>query len=160
MYTVHQENDAHGRESVACVCSLVWIDLPGSYGAIHYSNVTNHIQLDCLFNGLYNLTTRITSTSWRHHVLAITLVITDTLRWPHVNIMWSQMNGRSTVCLTTYADPHQRKIKVHVAGPLIGEFPAQMVSNAEKSSIWCRHHILFWCGLVPEGLSTVKMVLI
>ena len=29
--------------------------------------------------------------------------------------------------------------------PLIGEFPAQMVSNAKNSSIWWRHLVMKWC---------------
>ena len=41
-------------------------------------------------------------------------------------------------------DPHQRNIEVRITGPLwgefTGEFPAQRTSNAEKASIWWRHH--------------------
>ena len=30
--------------------------------------------------------------------------------------------------------------------PVTGEFPAQMVSNAENVSIWWRHHDIYWTG--------------
>ena len=57
--------------------------------------------------------------------------------------MYFQITGHSIVCLTACADPHQRNIKVRIIGHFVmmtGEFPAQMASNAENVSIWCRHH--------------------
>ena len=45
-----------------------------------------------------------------------TMVITS--RWRHMNVMKSQITGHPTVCLTAYADPHERYIKVRITGPL------------------------------------------
>ena len=48
--------------------------------------------------------------------------------------------------LTAYAEPHQRDLKVRITGPLWEEFiddrwiPHTKASNAEKASIWWRHH--------------------
>ena len=59
-----------------------------------------------------------------------------------MNVMLSQVTGHSTVCLA-----HQRTIKVRITGPLWGEFTGdrwnfpQKASNAEKASIWWRHHV-------------------
>ena len=39
-------------------------------------------------------------------------------RWRHMNVMKSQITGHPTVCLTAYADPHERYIKVRITGPL------------------------------------------
>ena len=48
--------------------------------------------------------------------------IGSTLRWRHMNAMWFQITGNSTVSLTAYAVPHQRNIKVRITGPLWREF--------------------------------------
>ena len=62
----------------------------------------------------------------------------ETLRWRHMNVMQSQITGHSTVCLTAYADPHQRSTKVRITDPLWREFtghrwiPTQRGSDAEK----------------------------
>ena len=70
----------------------------------------------------------------------------NALRWLHMNVMWPQITGHSTVWwATTYEDPHQRNTKACITGPFWGnslvtsEFPTQRASNAEKASIW-RHH--------------------
>ena len=67
--------------------------------------------------------------------------------WNHISL-WGY-NYSSPVCLTAYAGPHLRNTKVRVTGPLWGEFtgdlwilPAQRSSDAEKASIWLRHHVL------------------
>ena len=58
--------------------------------------------------------------------------------------------------------PHRRIIKVCITGPLWGEFthdrwiPAQMARNAEKASIWCRHHD--WVGTQSFGEEQVQTV--
>ena len=49
--------------------------------------------------------------------------------------------------------------------PVIGEFPAQMTSDAEKVSIWWRHHglyfCMFYCCLVPaECIHIFRIVLL
>ena len=57
-----------------------------------------------------------------------------------------QITDHSNVCLTAYADPHQKNIKVRITGtfwgnsPVTGEFPAKRASNAEKAYMGLRHH--------------------
>ena len=45
----------------------------------------------------------------------------ESLRWRHTNVMYSQITGHPTVCLTALANPHQRN-KVRITGPFWGEF--------------------------------------
>ena len=40
------------------------------------------------------------------------------LQWPHMNVIRSQITGHLTVCLTAYADPHHRNIKIRITGCL------------------------------------------
>ena len=60
--------------------------------------------------------------------------------------MASQITSLSIVYSTVYSGADHRKHQssaplTFVRGPVIGEFAAQMVSNAENASIWWRHHI-------------------
>ena len=55
---------------------------------------------------------------------------------------------RPLSCLfNSYADPHQRNIKIRITAPLWEEFtgdgdlPAQRASKAENASIWWRYHV-------------------
>ena len=61
----------------------------------------------------------------------------------------SQITSLTIVNSTVYSGADQRKYKSSASlafvrgihwGPVAGEFPAQMVSNAENVSIWWRHH--------------------
>ena len=59
----------------------------------------------------------------------------------------SQITSLTIVYSTVYSDADQKKTsKLRVSGfcagnsPGTGEFPAQMVSNAENVSFWWRHH--------------------
>ena len=56
--------------------------------------------------------------------------------------MASQITSLTSFYSTFYSDADQRKHQSLCAGnsPGTGEFPAQMASNAEKVSIWWRHH--------------------
>ena len=70
-----------------------------------------------------------------------------------VGSMASQIISRTIVYSTIHSGKDQRiKSKLRVTdfcarnSPLTGEFPAQMTSNAEKFSIWWRHHKLCWWG--------------
>ena len=63
----------------------------------------------------------------------------------------SLITSLTIVYSTVYSDADQRKHhKLRVTGicvgnsPGIGEFPAQMASNAENVSIWWRHHGECW----------------
>ena len=51
--------------------------------------------------------------------------------------------GYSTVYLGADQRKHQSSASLAFAGslPATGEFPAKMASNAEKVSIWWRHHV-------------------
>ena len=81
-----------------------------------------------------------------------------TLRWGH--------NGRDSVsnhqphhCLLNclFRGRSKKTSKLRVTGlcvgnsPGTGEFPAQMASNAENTSIWWRHHVVYICwGILFE----------
>ena len=61
--------------------------------------------------------------------------------------MASQITSITIVYSTVYSDTDQKKTsKLRVTGlcegnsPVTGEFPTQMASNAQKASIWWRHH--------------------
>ena len=57
----------------------------------------------------------------------------------------SQITSPITVYSTVYSDADKKTSKLRATGlcagnsPGTGEFPAQMVSNAENASIWWRH---------------------
>ena len=65
--------------------------------------------------------------------------------------MASQITSPTIVYSTVYSGADQRKHQISALlaffcvwnSPVIGEFPAQMVSNAENVSIWWRHHYIF-----------------
>ena len=58
----------------------------------------------------------------------------------------SQITSPTIVYSTVYSGADQKTSKLRVTGlckgnsPVTGEFPAQMARNAEKVSIWWRHH--------------------
>ena len=62
--------------------------------------------------------------------------------------MASQITSLAIVYSTVYSGADQRKYQSSVSLAFVrgihrartGEFPAQMVSNAENASIWWRHH--------------------
>ena len=87
----------------------------------------------------------------------------------HINIslQWRH-NGRDCVsnhqphdCLLNHLFRRRSKktsklrVSALCAGnsPVTGEFPAQMVSNAENVSIWWRHHIMKCAGLLPDRIE-------
>ena len=70
----------------------------------------------------------------------------------------SQITSPTIVYSTVYSAADQRKhqspcVTGLCAGnsPETGEFPAQMVSNAENVSIWWRHHIKSSYGYMQIG---------
>ena len=74
-------------------------------------------------------------------------LITEALHWRH-NGHNGVSNHQSHDCLLNplFRCRSQKTPKLRVTGlcevnsPVTGEFPAQRASNAEKVSIWCRHH--------------------
>ena len=77
--------------------------------------------------------------SWRYYYSHRNGVIMST--------MASQITSHMIVYSTVYSRPRSKRIsKLRVTGlcagnsPVTGEFPAQRASNAEKVSIWWRHH--------------------
>ena len=56
----------------------------------------------------------------------------------------SLITSLTIVYSTVYSDGDQRKHQssASLAFVVPGEFPAQMASNAENTSIWWRHHVL------------------
>ena len=90
------------------------------------------------------------------------------LRWRH-NGRDSASNHQSYHCLLNrlFRRRSKKTSKLRVTGlcagnsPGIGEFPAQMASNAENVSIWWRHHVqgrnlrkMRSCLNRPSGLNT------
>ena len=62
--------------------------------------------------------------------------------------MASQITSLTIVYSTVYSGADQSKHQSSASLSFVwgihqgaGEFPAQMVSNAENVSIWCRHHV-------------------
>ena len=58
--------------------------------------------------------------------------------------MASQITSLTVAYSTVYSDADQRKHQSSTSLAFVrgtGDFPAQMVSNAEKFSIWWRHHV-------------------
>ena len=55
----------------------------------------------------------------------------------------SQITSLTIVYSTAYSDADERKHQSSASFAFVvpGEFPAQMVSNAENVSIWWRHHV-------------------
>ena len=112
----------------------------------HYDVIVMLVQvIACRRTGAYLLSpyTSITSpNTWRN------IDINRSLRWRHnvyvcndviVGMMASEITSLTIVYSTVYAGADQRKHQ-RSASPGIGEFPAQMASNSENVSIWCRHH--------------------
>ena len=106
---------------------------------------------------------------WCQRQISRPWIITS-LRWRH-NGRDSVSNHRPHDCLLNrlFRRRSKKTSKLRVTGlcvgnsPGIGEFPAQMASNAANVSIWWRHHVLhhyvgynyFWCPrymfLAPES---------
>ena len=67
-----------------------------------------------------------------------------------MGVMAFQITSLPNVYSTVYsgADKKTKTLKLRVTGlckgnsPVTGEYPAQMISNAENGSIWWRHHDL------------------
>ena len=55
-----------------------------------------------------------------------------------MGVMVSQITNLTIVYSIVHSGTDQRK---HQSSPVIGEFPAQMASNAENVSIWWRLHV-------------------
>ena len=92
-----------------------------------------------------------------HHAPPLHNIRLPFLRYIDITLRWRH-NGRDGVsnhqphhCLLSHLFGRRSKknSKLRVTGlcagnsPGIGEFPAQMASNAENASIWWRHHV-FW----------------
>ena len=76
------------------------------------------------------------------------IVSTSSLLWRH-NGHDSVLNHQPHGCLLKrlFRRRSKKTSKLRVTGlragnlPVTDEFPAQMASNAENFSIWCRHHL-------------------
>ena len=81
--------------------------------------------------------------------VVVTKPIPSSLQWRH-NGRDGVSNQRPHDCLLNrlFGRRSKKTSKLRVTGlcagnsPVAGEFPAQMVSNAENVSIWCRHQVL------------------
>ena len=88
--------------------------------------------------------------------------------------MLSQITGLMIVYSTVYSAADKKTSKLRVTGlcagnsPVIGEFPAQMASNAENISLWWRHHGLsllggtilatFWIDFIRQSIKLVDFI--
>ena len=77
----------------------------------------------------------------------------------------SQITSLTIVYSTAYSDADQRKHQSSASLAFvweftgIGEFPAQMASNAENVSIWWRHHaICLYLELFHNWISIINKV--
>ena len=103
-----------------------------------------------------NIHTGITWPQWVHssfpadslmHLRSFPSLVLVTLQWRH-NEQDSVSNHQPHNCLLSclFRLGSNKTSKLRVTGlcagnsPGTGEFPAQMASNAENVSIWCRHH--------------------
>ena len=92
-------------------------------------------------------------------------MIRSTLRWRH-NEWDGVWNHQPHDCLLNcFSGRRSKKIsKPWVTGlcagnsPGTGEFPAQMVSNAETVSIWWRHHDMVLCDVLLIHAVTLMVV--
>ena len=98
----------------------------------------------------------------RPHIHVFQNVVKKTsLQWRH-NEHDSVSNHQPHVCLLNrlFGRRTKKTSKLRVTGlwvgnsPRTGEFTAQMASNAENVSIWCRHHVLF--SVVTSSVVLVR----
>ena len=88
----------------------------------------------CIINALYNIANGQYNMETGQRCTHYTDVIMGAIA--------SQITCLTIVYLTVYSDADQRK-QLRVSGLCVGtgEFPAPMANNAEKFSIWWRHHV-------------------
>ena len=103
----------------------------------------------CFRFRIYNL--------WVKYLMVIMM---NTLQWRY-NERDGVSNHQHHHCLLNrfFRSRSKKTSKLHVTGlcvgnsPVTGEFPSQMVSNAEKVSIWWRHHDT----IVEPVLTRIKL---
>ena len=87
------------------------------------------------------------------------------LRWVVMGAIASQITSPTIVYSTVYSDADQRKHQssaslafVRGHSPGTGEFSAQMANNAEKVSIWWRHHVNGYIGFscLPVSMNNLR----
>ena len=59
-----------------------------------------------------------------------------------MSTMASQITSLTIVYSTVYSGADQSKHQSSASLAFVWEFPAQMASNADKVSIWWRHHVI------------------
>ena len=81
-----------------------------------------------------------------------------------MSAMASNITSLTIVYSTVYSGADQKKTsKLRVTGlrqvnsPMTGEFPAQMVSNAENVSIWWRYHVTEFLYAVFANFTDIVM---
>ena len=87
-----------------------------------------------------------------------------------MSMIASQITSLTIVYSTVYSDADQRKHQSSASLAFvwgihrgIGDFPAQMASNAENVSIWWRHHeFLQWkiwpCTVLPGNTTVIEAI--
>ena len=59
-----------------------------------------------------------------------------------MDMMTSQITSLTSVYAAVYSAADQRKHQSSASLAFVGEFPAQMASNAENVSIWWRYRVI------------------
>ena len=94
--------------------------------------------------------------------LLVSLGPWGSLQWRHNEYNGVKITGLTIVYSTVFSRRRSKKTsKLRVTGlcvgnsPVTGEFPTQRASNAEKVSIWWRHHIGLTFGFIDLYLEWV-----
>ena len=90
--------------------------------------------------------------NFEHQAIIYTIAVLIVIIWYNSDVimgaMASQITNLTIIYSTVYSGADQRKHQSSSSlalcgnSPVTGEFPAQMVSNAENVSIWWRHNWL------------------
>ena len=128
-----------------CVCVCVWISTvcPSVRLIVHQSVIYRWL----FIMSWHDSTEPRCGGSWNHLKISRWEVLWSSLRWRH-NVHDSDWNHQPHDYLLnrSFRRSSKKTSKLRVTGlcagnsPGTGQFPAQMASNAENVSIWCRHH--------------------
>ena len=113
---------------------------------------------------LHGYNTSLTDTSWILGYITDELLLLHALQWRH-NEHHGVSNHQPRDCLLNrlFSRRSKKTSKLRVTGlcagnsPVTDEFPTQMASNAEKVSIWWRHHDNFRWSLSHRVHHTIKL---
>ena len=104
-----------------------WYDVPWGHNSQYMCSI--HLQFPSCLETEKAASNKLSTCRWFHYIDVIMAAIA------------SQITSLTIVYSTIYSDADQWRHHISASlAFLTGEFPAQMVSNAENVSIWWRHH--------------------